>query len=227
MPDAPAVTTDTEKAPTASPGRIWGGLTSDERIRFRRERLLLVGLEVFGMSGWSDATVGDICRFARVSPRYFYELFDGREALFLAVCESIAEDVHELVHLTVAQEGLLPEERVRAALSALIRYFMADHRRVRVALVESCATPSFRVYRAEMLDVFASLAARLMRTLHPDPDPDPDPDSVDERRLQLNAIILSGGLAEALISFIAGRAPADPEELVDHLTALYTLAVAG
>ncbi len=89
-----------------------------------------------------------------------------------------------------------------------------------MTLVESLATPAFRARRAALVEGFSALAARLMVGLSPDPR------RVDERSLQLSALIVSGGIAEALIASATGPMPASAEELVDHLTALYSAAAA-
>ena len=89
---------------------------------------------------------------------------------------------------------------------------------VRVALVESFATPDFRAYRAGLLASFSALAAQLMRALHPDPA------NADRRGLELSAAVLSGGLAEVLVAAVSGQALGSEQELLDHLTRLYTAA---
>ena len=201
-------------------GRVYGGLTPGERHDRRRVLLLDAGLEVFAARGWHGAKVADVCREASLSPRYFYAHFPGREELFLAVTDRIAEDVGAVVAGAVAAPAGSAEERVRGVLVALAGFFTADPRTVRVALVESFATPALRAHRAELLRTIADLAARLMRSLHPDPE------RADARSLELSALVLSGGVAEALIAAVSGAAPATADELVAHLARLYAAAAA-
>jgi AcrR family transcriptional regulator len=199
-------------------GRVWGGMTTAEREERRREQFLEAGLEVFGVRGWSGTTVLDVCRAARLSQRYFYEHFAGREALFLAVVDRIAEQVVEVVRVAAVAEGRTTTQRVEGVLAALAEYFTADPRTIRVSLVESFSTERFRARRAELIASFSDLAAGLMATLAPAPG------EADPRSLELSALILSGGVAEALVASISGRTPADAPELVAHLTRLYTAA---
>ncbi|MDO8184971.1 TetR/AcrR family transcriptional regulator [Conexibacter sp. JD483] len=205
---------------SADPGRVWGGMTSSERELRRREQFLAAGLELFAARGWTATTVTDVCREARLSQRYFYEQFDSREALFLAVVDRAAEQIEAVVQAAANAPGRSAQEQAHGVLSALAEHFAADPRTVRVTLVESFATPAFRARRAVLVERFSALAARLMVGLAPDPS------AVDARSLQLSALIVSGGIAEALIASATGRAPADPDELVTHLTALYTAAAA-
>jgi AcrR family transcriptional regulator len=205
---------------TAGAGRVWGGMTHAEREQRRAEQLLEAGLEVFGTRGWYSTTVRDVCREANLSQRYFYEHFADREALFLAVVDRIAEQVADVVRGAANAPGQTAHEQATGVLTALAESFAADPRTVRVALVESFATEAFRRRRAELLAGFADLASRLMTSLSPEAR------RVDRRGLQLSALILSGGLAEALVASLSERPPASPRVLVAHLTRLYTAAAA-
>jgi AcrR family transcriptional regulator len=198
-------------------GRVWGGMTTAEREERRRAQLLEAGLEVFGTRGWYGTTVLDLCRAAKLSQRYFYDHFASREALFLAVVDRLGEQVEEVVRVASTAPNRTPAQRTAGVLTALAEHFTADPRIVRVTLVESFATDAFRARRAALIASFSTLAARLMATLHPNATSDP-------RDLELSALILSGGIAEALIASSAGRTPATSAELVEHLTRLYTAA---
>lgn len=202
----------------ADPGRVWGGMTPTEREGRRREQFLAAGLEVFGSQGWAGTTVLDVCRAARLSQRYFYEQFSGREALFLAVVDRAGEEIQAVVREAANAPGETARERAAGVLTALAAQFAADPRMVRVTLVESLATPDFRARRAALLETFSALAARLMAGLVPDAA------QLDERSLRLSATIVTGGIAEALIASATDRAPAPADELVAHLTALYSAA---
>ena len=161
-----------------------------------------------------------MCRTAGLSPRYFYELFDSREALFGEVTAGIAVQVQDTVRQALAGAEVESQRRARAVLEALAGFFTADARLVRVGLMESLATESFRVHRRRLLGEFASLAARLMRPLQMGADLD----RAGERRLELSAAVLVGGMVEALIAWDSDPEPLPSELFVDHLTDLFTAA---
>src|SRR5947209_14145753 len=142
---------------SATSGRLYGGLTAQERQDQRRVKLLDAGLQVFGVHGWTGAAVTDVCRVAQLSQRYFYEQFADREELFLAVSDRIAGDVAAVVRGTLDEAAATPLERANDLLAALATYFSADPRTVRVALVESSATPRLREHRVRLLASFAAL----------------------------------------------------------------------
>lgn len=198
--------------------RVYGGLTAGEREQRRRDQLLEAGLEVFAAQGWDGATVRDVCRAAGLSQRYFYDHFASKQELFGAICEQVAAETATLVRVAATSPGREPLERVGDVLGALADYFSEDPRRVRVSLVESMATPELRASRAALLGASADIAARLMRSIHPDPE------RADTRGIALSARVLSGGIAELLVGASATGADLPRDELVAHLTRLYTAA---
>lgn len=200
--------------------RLYAGLSADQRSSRRREQLVAAGLEVFAAQGWDGSTVQDVCRTAGLSPRYFYELFDSREALFVAVTRDIAVQVQETVRQALAAGDEHPQQRARTVLDAIARFFSDDPRLVRVALMESLATAELRAHRRALLDEFASLAARLMRGLRATPVRGVRA----QRTMELSATLLTGGLVEALIARHSDPAGVSPELLVDHLTDLFVAA---
>jgi AcrR family transcriptional regulator len=196
-------------------GRIYGGMTPDEREQRRREQFLEAGLEVFADKGWAASTVVDICRAARLSQRYLYELYPTREALFVDVMGRIAGEVESSVREAAAAPGGDPQDRLRDVLSAITAYFRADPRTLKVVLVESMTTADFRAYRAALLASFSALGAQLMTSLGSRREP---------RDLGLSAAVISGGFAEALIAAVTADALVADDELVEHLARLYTAA---
>lgn len=200
--------------------RVYAGQSAQQRVAQRHRQFLEAGLEVFAEHGWAGSSVAQVCRSAGLSPRFFYELFPSREDLFIAVTTRIAEQVEHTVRTAVAAPAAGPRDRARAVLLALGGHFAADPRTVRVALMESLATPRFRRHRRELLESVSDLAARLMQALREDP--------LDERAqaaLRVSAAVLTGGLVELLVAWATGPADvggADPADLADHLTAVYT-----
>lgn len=209
--------------------RVYGGRSAQQRRADRWTQLLAAGRERFADDGWAGATVAGICRTAGLSPRYFYEHVDDRETLFLAVVEHIADEVEQVVREAAGTPGADPVERARLVLEALAAYFAADPRAVRVALIESLATPVFRDRRRELLARFAELATRLMGALRAR-------DDAPGRALPSAAgfppgahhagMLLTGGLVELLIAWatedVATSSGTSPDEAVDHLVVLAT-----
>jgi AcrR family transcriptional regulator len=216
--------------------RVYGGLSPEERVARRREQFLDAAVEVFGTVGWAGSTVADVCRAAKLSPRFFYDEFPSREVLFLATTDRIATQVEQVVRDSLATGEGDVQTQARHVLTTLAEHFIADPRTVRVALMESLATPEFREQRRLLLASFVELAARLMRPLRSDPEVTHD----RERHDRLSAGLLVGGVVEVLIAGATANdsgpdnGPTDlgalvvrrrgAAELVEHLTALFTAA---
>ncbi|MBJ7329568.1 MAG: TetR/AcrR family transcriptional regulator [Solirubrobacteraceae bacterium] len=200
--------------------RVYGGLTAEQRDERRRGQLLDAGLEVFSERGWDGATVHDVCKTAGLSQRYFYDHFADRQELFLEICRGISGDIDRIALAAAVSKGREPLDRVADVLGALAGYFQEDPRRVRVSLVESMATPELRQFRSRMLGTSATLAARLMLSIHPMPA------RADTAGIALSARVLSGGIAELLVAAAAGEVALDPDAFIAHLTRLYTAAAA-
>ncbi|MGH7750546.1 MAG: TetR family transcriptional regulator, partial [Candidatus Dormibacteria bacterium] len=77
------------------PTRSYRGVSAEQRHLERRERLLDAGLDLLGTEGWARTTVTAICARARLTERYFYQSFPGREQLLLAVFDRIAGEAAE------------------------------------------------------------------------------------------------------------------------------------
>lgn len=117
----------------------------------QRRRLLLAFSEVLAENGFEGAGVGRVCKRSRVSRRTFYDLFQDREACFLAAFEDAIQRISEGV-LPVFQRGgniQTPRrggraqgtgrwrERVRGALSVLLEFFDEQPAVARMCVVEA------------------------------------------------------------------------------------------
>jgi AcrR family transcriptional regulator len=121
----------------------------------QRRRLLLAFTEVLAEDGLEDAGVGRVCKRAGVSRRTFYDLFDDREACFLAVLDTAAERLSHCVLPVYAHEGPW-RERIREALTALLEFFDEEPALARVCLVETLkAGPAVSERRRRVLDALS------------------------------------------------------------------------
>jgi AcrR family transcriptional regulator len=135
------------------PGRRFNGRTLADRQHERREAMLAAGLELFGTKGYASTTVDEVARRAHVSTRNFYEEFENRLDLLIAVGERIAAEA--FAALTTAQVPVAHAHggdgggtgngkgasaaRFRARMAALVHALVDDPRVARVAFVETLA----------------------------------------------------------------------------------------
>ncbi|MGH9274266.1 MAG: TetR/AcrR family transcriptional regulator [Acidimicrobiales bacterium] len=141
--------------------RPYGGRSPSERRADRRARLLAAGLELFGTAGYAATTIEQLCSAAGVATRNFYEEFDGRESLLIALHDDVNLRAFAAVTDVLARADLTDvEARVTAGFAAYLEVMTADPRWARIAIVEAIgATPATHAARRAALARFADLLA--------------------------------------------------------------------
>ena len=121
----------------AQEGRSYGGLTREERDAQRRQRLLEAATEIIGTKGYAATTIPGVCAASKVSTRHFYEIYPGKEDLFVDLYDRITADSYERVGESLrATEGESISRRVQAAVLAYLDPMLQDTRVARIAFVE-------------------------------------------------------------------------------------------
>lgn len=121
----------------AQGSRSYGGLTHEERDAQRRQRLLGAATEIIGTKGYAATTIPGVCAAAKVSTRHFYEIYPGKEDLFVDLYDRITADSYERVGESLkATTGEPISRRVQAAVLAYLDPMLEDTRVARIAFVE-------------------------------------------------------------------------------------------
>ena len=192
---------------------VWRGTTMDDRAAERRRQLLDVCLDTVSAGGAASVTLRGICRSARLSPRYLYENFSGREELLIATYDHVEEGLLE--RLVQAGQGR-PTLSIRTVLETCAEYFDEDPRRARILLREPMSDETLRAHQAGKAPVF-------IRTLVPALDSTDSRDAPrDAQELGVLAAALSGALVSLYLEWIDGRLDIDREALADSATRLVT-----
>jgi AcrR family transcriptional regulator len=139
-------------------------LASTRVAEIQRQRLLAAMAVVAGERGAANASVAHVVSRAGVSRRTFYELFEDREACFLAAFDQAVAQAAETV--LPAYEGQARplsrtphrggqagwRERVRTGLAALLQFLDAEPGMARLVVVEALgAGPRALEHRARVL----------------------------------------------------------------------------
>ncbi|MER6913613.1 TetR/AcrR family transcriptional regulator [Streptomyces sp. NPDC000594] len=208
-------------------GRRIRGLDAQERRARRREDLLDAALELFSAQGYQDTSIEQICKRAYVGTKSFYEVFTGKEALYLALLDRIVGVVTE--RLTAALGSLDedpdgdPDEG--AAARALIRHFadafVDDVRVARVTFGEGRAvTPLAEAHRRANRRWAASFVEAAWQRLGVTAGP----------HGRAVAMGLIGGLFDIIADWLLDgdtARPADRAILQDGLDRFYTVVSSG
>ena len=117
--------------------------------RSQRERLLEAAVRVVAAKGYAAATIGDLTKEAGVSRTTFYELFEDKEACFLAAYDNAVETlVRRVVSAYEAEDGW--PDRAAAGLGELLGALAEEPALARLSLVDigSAGPAAQRRYRA-------------------------------------------------------------------------------
>ena len=201
-----------------APTGVYGGVPAKQRRADRRARLMEAGLDLAGTEGWQAATVRAVCARARLTPRYFYESFENRDALLLAIFDELAAEAAGRVLAAVAVAPDDAEAKSRAAVGAFVDLLVDDPRTSRILFAEAMGHEALMRRRLEVLKMFAGLIADQARAFY-------RPPPGGDRLVETTALLLAGGLAELLIAWVDGDLTSTRDELVDDCAAL--LAATG
>ena len=199
------------------PARTYRGVTPAERQAERRERLMEAGLELFGTVGYARTSVRTLSAAASLNSRYFYESFTDREDLLYAVYQRIIGDIFAKVRDAVAGEDTL-DAQTRAGLRAAWTAVTQDRRKARIVALEAVGVSErLERHRHETRQALARLTADNALAL-----------AGGGIRLRLDPVLtarfLMGGVVEILLEWANDDLDASAEDVVEHLTALFTAA---
>jgi len=190
-------------------------MSASDRRAQRRERLLEAGLELFGTEGYARTSIRAVSAEASLNSRYFYESFSSREDLLYHVYVGIIREMSSTVVETTAR-GQTIEEQARAGLRAAWGIVTEDRRKARVIALEVVGVSDrLERLRRDNRHAFADLLVRNAMSLAPEGvrlrmDP------------MLNARSLMGATMELLVDWINGDLDRSAEEIVEHLTRMFT-----
>ncbi len=114
------------------------GVGREKVSEIQRARILAAMTEVASERGAGNVTVAHVVSRSGVSRRTFYELFDDREACFLAAFDDAAQQIAARVLPAYAGEKRW-RDRIRAGLAALLDFLDEEPLVGRLCVVESLA----------------------------------------------------------------------------------------
>jgi AcrR family transcriptional regulator len=176
------------------------GTLAERQLR-RREAMLAAGLDLFGTKGYAATRVDEVCRQASVSTRSYYEEFENRLDLLVAVGERIAATAFAAWSTAGTGAGSL-----RARVAALVHALVDDPRVARVAFVETLEIdPAVGSLRRDALRIFPEWIAAYMQD-------EGDRRGLSARRRKVLALATFGAAGELISDWVLspdGRPPVD------------------
>ncbi|MGO9490174.1 MAG: TetR/AcrR family transcriptional regulator [Solirubrobacteraceae bacterium] len=210
LPTEPSAPAPAGKAP-----RRYRGLSVAERQAERRQRLLEAGLELFGTQGYAGSSIRAVSAAASLNARYFYESFESREDLLFHVYQQAVRDLASAVIEKTAREETV-EDQARAGLRAAWTVLTDDRRKARVIALEVVGVSErLERVRRENRHAFADIIVRNAMSV-----------GGPGLRLRMDPVLtarsLMGAAMEVLVDWIHGDVDASTEQIVEHLTNIYT-----
>ena len=196
-------------------GRVYGGVTGEQRTDERRRKLIEAGLNLFGAPGSESVRVKDVVAEAGLTERYFYESFSDLETLFDAVLELANEAVETAVNAAVLKAPDDDISRVSIALRTSVDTLAGDPRMIRVIFVEALGKGGRAGSRRH--EILVRAAENFYRWSGTDMG-DFDNSPMDTR---MKTFALTGATSELLISWAEGLLDMTAAQLADFLVGLY------
>lgn len=192
--------------------RTWAGTTLADRRAARRQQLVDAGIELLGGGDTSAVSVRAVCRTAKLTERYFYESFDDRDALLLAVYEHVAESARDALINALRDVPDASEAQARAAVTAFVELLIDDPRKGTVLLLAPLTEPALNQRGSELLPTFMAL-------IH-----DQLPPGFDDIDRRLTASGLVGALTYLFISYLDGSLDVPRDRLIAHAVRMLVTA---
>ncbi|WP_215544553.1 TetR/AcrR family transcriptional regulator [Amycolatopsis sp. CA-230715] len=193
--------------------RVYGGITGDDRQAERRAQFVEAGLALLGAEdGEPNLTVRGACKQAGLAARYFYESFEDRDALAVAVFDHVVSEIAATTLAAVKAAEPDPRAKSAAGLRAIVRLIAGDPRRGRLLFSPAISTPVLLNRRAESTRMFAHLLSTQARDFY---------GIADSSHLDLATEFLVGGLGQTLASWLDGTLPISEDDIVARCTEIF------
>lgn len=198
---------------TSAP-RLRLGKTMDERKAERRTQLLDSALDIIGEEGAAGVTVRALCRRTGLTARYFYESFEGRDELIVALFHQVAEEMQTALSnaLATTPPG---DDSAAPMVEAFVDTMLGDPRKARLMLVETLSDSALSGVTVTEVPTFT----RLIR--------DQLPKDASHTERTLTALGVAGAMAAIFSSWTAGSLRVSRQEIVAHCVQLLNRARIG
>ena len=197
--------------------RPFRGVSAAERVRQRRDALLDAGLSALAEGTRASVTIDDVIARAGLSKRYFYENFHTRNDLFVALGDRLVEQVTAAARDALATPTPDMLSRVQEVVGSVVSVLISDPRNARL-FVDMMGGDERKdtVGRAEH-----AIAAMLIDAVVADIRVT----GKERTRLDMAAVILIVGAAQAVNDWLDGSIDLSQTELLQEIVRLVTAAI--
>jgi AcrR family transcriptional regulator len=191
-------------------GRRIRGLDADQRRAQRQDDLLAAALDLFAAAGYPNTSIEQICQAAFVGTKGFYEIFDSKEACYIALLRQVSATIEARM---VEALRTLPDDEPAATevlLSSFAHALVDDPRFAKVTFGQAGGiSPAVERQRRENRRWAADFLTSVWQRNGAPADPS----------LYRVAIGVIGGLFDLVADWLLD--PAEPDSLIADLTVFY------
>jgi AcrR family transcriptional regulator len=196
--------------------RPYRGVPAGDRVASRREALIDATLDVFAAEGWAALSARRICERAGLTRRYFYESFDGLDAVLGAAFDRITGEVTRAVGAAVsaviADDPAPPlPALVARAVSAGLEVVTTPPSNGRFLAVAQTAGSSIAERRARSIDDLAAIVEAVL-SIRRESRP------IGPQRARILAIATNGAMLRIIDGWLAGELDLTKDEVVSWAT---------
>lgn len=198
-------------------GRPYRGMSAEERLAERRERLICAAYSLYSDPGFPETTIERLCATARISNRAFYECFSGRTELMQALHERCVQEAVSAVAKAVEEAPDIPLSKIKAGISGYITFVTEDKRRARIMHLEvRRAGDCLATSRQQAVRAFAKVIEAGAFDL---------PDTIEANR-RLLALGMIGAVQELLVEWVLADDPPPVADLVSTAVHIFSRSFA-
>jgi AcrR family transcriptional regulator len=185
-------------------------LDADQRRAQRQDDLLAAALDLFAAAGYPNTSIEQICQAAFVGTKGFYEIFDSKEACYIALLRQVSATIEARM---VEALRTLPDDESAATevlLSSFAHALVDDPRFAKVTFGQAGGiSPAVERQRRENRRWAADFLTSVWQRNGAAADPS----------LYRVAIGVIGGLFDLVADWLLD--PAEPDSLIADLTVFY------
>jgi AcrR family transcriptional regulator len=192
----------------------YGGRSAEQRRTERRARLVEAAAGIWAEQGWAAVSMRGVCARSGLVDRYFYESFESRDALLVAVWEQARDDIAALV---VEAAEADPLAYIRTAVTSIVGYIDQSPERARIVLADCAGCPPLQNARATALQTISDLLIEIGRPYLRDEH---------DAGVRMTVLMAVGGFVEIATAWQDGRIDADAATICEHVVTASTALAA-
>ncbi|MFD3506628.1 TetR/AcrR family transcriptional regulator [Nocardia sp. NPDC058666] len=129
--------TDNSTKPRSEGGRRIQGLDAEQRRARRRDQILSAAFELIAADGYVNTAIEQICQTAFVGNKAFYELFDSKEACYLALLQQLSDRSQQAVAAALMESSGERDEVISVVIATFAHSLVDDPRVAKVTFGEA------------------------------------------------------------------------------------------